>query len=91
MHKYTIEFSSRAARDILHHRKSGNLPLYRKLETLIEELKIHPRTGTGKPEQLKHGLSGKWSRRINDEHRLIYSINDEIVSIEVISAKGHYE
>ena len=56
---------------------------------LMEELAQHPFTGTGKPEPLKHEFSGCWSRRINREHRLVYEVSDNIVSI--LSAKGHYE
>ena len=43
----------------------------------MEELEKHPFTGTGRPEQLKHKLAGNWSRRINQEHRLVYKILDE--------------
>ncbi len=56
---------------------------------LIEESKRTPFEGTGKPELLKANLSGFWSRRINDEHRLIYSVTDE--AIIVYSMRGHYE
>lgn len=59
-----------------------------KISRLFEELKIHPETGTGKPEQLKGELSGYWSRRINQEHRLIYTIGEDTVTI--YSLKGHY-
>lgn len=55
----------------------------------MEELAQHPFTGTGKPEPLKHEFSGCWSSRINREHRLVYEVSDNIVSI--LSAKGHYE
>ena len=48
----------------------------------------NPFAGIGKPEQLKHSLSGSWSRRINAEHRLIYEVIGEIVYIQ--SLKGHY-
>jgi toxin YoeB len=48
-----------------------------------------PFTGTGKPELLKHKLSGIWSRRINKEHRLIYEVKDDIVFI--LSVRGHYQ
>jgi toxin YoeB len=48
---------------------------------LIKELRIHPFTGTGKPEQLKHELTGKWSRRINKVHRLIYEVKGDVVII----------
>ncbi|TAE13610.1 MAG: Txe/YoeB family addiction module toxin [Bacteroidetes bacterium] len=53
------------------------------------ELTKHPFTSTEKPEPLTHALTGCWSRRISREHRLIYEVSQEIVS--VLSAKGHYE
>jgi toxin YoeB len=88
---YTIEINEKAKADIAHHKKSGNLSLYRKLESLFEELHEHPYTGTGKPERLKENLSGLWSRRINQEHRLIYSVEENIVTVTIVSAKGHYQ
>jgi len=51
---------------------------------------MHPETGTGKPERLKFDLSGYWSRRINKKDRLIYFIQNEIVTVTVVSALGHY-
>ena len=48
-----------------------------------------PKAGIGKPELLKHGLSGLWSRRINKEHRIIYNFDDEKVNI--ISLRMHYK
>ena len=45
--------------------------------------------GIGKPEQLKYDLSGKWSRRINEEHRFVYEIEENY--LKVFSLKGHYE
>ena len=59
-----------------------------KLLTLFEELTEHPFTGTGKPESLKHEFSGYWSRRINKEHRLIYSVSENTVYINTVF--GHY-
>ena len=50
----------------------------------------HPTTGTGQPEALKHNLSGLYSRRINQKHRLIYSINEHLVTIYILSAYAHY-
>ncbi|MGH2642395.1 MAG: Txe/YoeB family addiction module toxin [Chitinophagaceae bacterium] len=55
----------------------------------MEELTEHPFTGTGKPEPLKHTLTGMWPRRINKEHRLVYEVKGTTVFI--LSAKGHYE
>ncbi len=85
---YYLEFTDKASEDIADHKKSGNKTVLNKLLVLLEELNDHPYTGTGRPEQLKHALSGLWSRRINHQHRLIYEVSDTIVYI--LSAKGHY-
>ena len=85
---YYLDFTDQAKEDIEFHKKSGNKSVKKKLLVLLEELRIHPFTGTGKPEPLKHQLSGCWSRRINREHRLIYEVTDQIIFI--LSAKGHY-
>jgi len=62
--------------------------IYRKIITLITDTCREPFTGLGKPEPLKHNLSGCWSRRITDEHRLVYTV--EHGSIRIISCKYHY-
>lgn len=85
---YKLDFSKQAVKDIDSHKKSGNKVLTKKLLILFNELIEDPFNGTGKPEQLKHNLSGLWSRRINSEHRLIYEIEKDIIYI--LSAKGHY-
>ena len=85
---YFIEFNKKAQKDL---KKLSSFPLYyNKLEKLIEELKIHPETGTGKPEQLKYNDVPTWSRRISEKHRLVYEIQGEVVTVLVISAYGHY-
>ena len=61
-----------------------------KIAALLEELCEHPTTGTGKVEQLKGDLEGYWSRRINKASRLIYKIEEDIITVFVISLKGHY-
>jgi toxin YoeB len=66
-----------------------NKKIFNKLVSLIREVKRTPYIGTGKPEPLKHDKSGLWSRRITDEHRLIYKIENDIVIIK--SCKGHYD
>ena len=63
---------------------------FTKAQRFIEELKVHPKTGTGRPEALKGDRSGQWSREITKKHRLIYEIHDEIVSVIVLTAYGHY-
>ncbi|MBQ2678749.1 MAG: Txe/YoeB family addiction module toxin [Firmicutes bacterium] len=63
--------------------------ILRKINQLIKDISRDPFDGIGKPEPLKENLSGFWSRRINDEHRLIYIVEEATVII--ISCKGHYE
>ena len=62
--------------------------ILKKINSLIKDIKRDPYNGIGKPELLKHELSGCWSRRISDEHRLVYEITDH--SIFIISCKYHY-
>jgi toxin YoeB len=87
---YKLDIPQEIANEIADYKKIGNLSSFNKIIGFLEELKLHPRTGTGKPEQLKYGLRKYWSRRINHEDRLIYSINDNIVLVEIISVSGHY-
>jgi toxin YoeB len=86
---YALDFTDDAKSDLKFHKKSGNKATLKKIVTFLEEITEHPFTGTGKPEPLKHDLSGKWSRRINQEHRLVYEVIETIV--KVYSAKGHYD
>lgn len=88
--KYTIVFLPEAEKDIRQIKKSGNKALLRKLSSLLEEISEHPTLGTGKPEQLKHYKEPTWSRRISGEHRLVYEIQEEVITILVLSAYGHY-
>jgi toxin YoeB len=76
--------------DLKKHRKHGNTSAVKKIEIMLKELSEHPYTGTGQPEQLKYNLQGFWSRRINKKDRLIYSVNENIVTVYVVSAMGHY-
>ena len=86
---YGIEFSEKAKKDL---KSLSATPKYlSKMEKLLKEVRVHPTTGTGKPERLKHYAEPTWSRRISDKHRLVYRIYDEIVVVLVISAYGHYE
>lgn len=64
---------------------------FKKFNSLIEELKVHPKVGTGKPKPLSGNRSGQWSRKITDKHRLIYKIKEEEVVVLVLSAWGHYD
>jgi toxin YoeB len=64
-------FSEHAWEDYLYWQKTDGQMLKR-INRLIHEIIRDPFTGSGKPEPLRHGLSGYWSRRINDEHRIVY-------------------
>lgn len=59
-----------------------------KIVEFFDELPKSPFTGKGKPEALRHNLSGCWSRRITDEHRLVYEVTDSYVRI--LSCRFHY-
>lgn len=63
----------------------------KKLEKIIEELREHPRTGTGQVEQLRHYKEETWSRRLTREHRIVYRIYDDVVEVLVLSVYGHYD
>lgn len=73
--------------DYLYWHKQGNKSNIKKINKLIKDIDRSPFAGLGKPEPLKHDLSGKWSRRITDEHRLIYRVENE--TIFIYSAKDH--
>ncbi len=88
--KYKVILSIQAIKHTLLLRKNDP-GAYKKIKKLLEELRKHPKTGTGKPERLKGNRSGQWSRRISKKHRLIYTINDDIIEVYVISAYGHYD
>lgn len=62
--------------------------LFERLRRIIGETAKTPFEGIGKPEPLKHELKGYWSRRINDEHRLVYKVTDE--QIIIVSCRYHY-
>jgi toxin YoeB len=88
---YTLDITAQAKKDIAYLKKNGGKAVTNKIEKLLVELIEHPKTGTGQVEQLKGNRQGQWSRRIDKKNRLVYSIDDEIVTVEVISAKGHYD
>jgi toxin YoeB len=62
--------------------------LLKRLNSLIRDIQRSPYEGIGKPEPLKHGLSGYWSRRITDEHRIVYKVEDD--AIFIAQARYHY-
>lgn len=80
-------FATKAWEDYQYWQKTDKKVLKR-INTLIKDIKREPFEGIGKPEPLKHALSGYWSRRINDEHRIVYKIYQE--SLLVAQVRYHY-
>lgn len=91
MARFRVIIRKLAEKHIKHHYYSGNKATIKRIQQIISELELHPYTGIGNPEQLKHELSGFWSRRINQKDRMIYFVEDHIVTVTVVSAKDHYE
>ena len=88
-----VIYSVKAQKDREFWKKSGNKAIMNKISALIIDIQKHPFEGIRKPEPLKYQLTGKWSRRINQEHRIIYQVIDEntIEILNILSLKGHYE
>jgi toxin YoeB len=84
----TVSFHADAWRDFTAM-ATTEPKLYERLVRLINESARDPFTGIGKPEPLRHELKGWWSRRINDEHRLVYRVTNE--AIVIAACRLHYE
>ena len=80
-------FSEHAWNDYLHWQKTGR-KIQKRINRLIKEVQRSPFEGIGKPEPLKHALSGYWSRRINDEHRFVYKVSND--SVLIAQLRYHY-
>ncbi len=80
-------FSENAWQDYLYWQKTDK-KLLKRVNELIKDIKRDPFVGIGKPEKLKHSLSSYWSRRINDEHRIVYKIEDDLLLIA--QCRYHY-
>lgn len=83
-----IAFEKNAFEDFIDWSNSDK-KIYKRIVSLILDILRQPFTGIGKPEPLKHELKGYWSRRINEEHRLVYKVETETITI--ISCKYHYD
>ena len=71
------------------HRQTTDRSILKRIDRLIDDARRDPFAGIGKPEQLRHALSGTWSRRITEEHRLVYLVDgDDLV---ILQARYHYE
>jgi toxin YoeB len=82
-----IVFSERAWDDYLYWQTQDRKMLHR-INQLIRDCQRDPFSGTGKPEPLKHALAGYWSRRITDEHRMVYKVTDDALLIAQL--RYHY-
>lgn len=90
MGKFRIKVTKIAQKDIEKHLKSGNKVSIRAIDKILEDLLENPYEGYGNPEALKYEYFGYWSRKINQKDRLIYRVDEDIVTVFVISAMGHY-
>ena len=82
-----LVFSDEAWEDYLYWQKQDR-KIVERINKLIQEVKRDPFSGVGKPEPLKHALSGFWSRRITDEHRMVYRV--EGASLQIAQLRYHY-
>ncbi len=88
---YTVITENLAKVELRQHYKSGNQASIKKIEKIFKELAVHPYFGSGNPKALKYQMSGYWSRMINQKDRLIYRVDDDTVTVYVVSAIGHYD
>lgn len=79
-----------AKKDLEFWKKSGNTQIQNRINQLIADTIQHPFSGIGKPEPLKGTLQGKWSRRINAEHRMIYSVSQGKIYLYILALRYHY-
>ncbi|WP_366535701.1 Txe/YoeB family addiction module toxin [Streptococcus pneumoniae] len=82
--------NSHTRKEYLYFSQSGNKTILNKITALLNDIAEHPYTGIGKPEPLKYDLVGKWSRRINEEHRIVYAVNDDRIEVDILSMRHHY-
>ena len=83
-----IEFTLKAQEDLEYWKRINNVIVLKRIRKLLENIIETPFEGLGKPEPLKYTLTGAWSRRIDREHRLVYEVSEELIT--VLSLKGHY-
>lgn len=80
-------FAENAWEDYLYWQKADK-KILKRINLLIRDITREPFEGIGKPEPLKHALAGYWSRRISDEHRIVYKINQD--SLLIVQLRFHY-
>jgi len=83
-----IDYSENALTDLAHWKQKGTETVRKRIQNLIENIAQTPFSGIGKPEPLKHSLSGKWPRQIDQKNRIIYTVAND--RVRVYSMRGHY-
>lgn len=84
-----VAYLEKALKDLKYWQSSGNKIIQNRIVKLINDIQMSPFEGIGKPEPLKYSLSGKWSRRITESDRIIYSISKN--TLFIYSLRGHYD
>lgn len=82
-----LSFTANGWEDYLYW-QSYDKQILKKINKLLKDCQCSPYSGIGKPEQLRHELTSAWSRRISDEHRLVYLVSDN--DIRVLACRYHY-
>jgi toxin YoeB len=90
MSTYAITFAPKA-KDGLEKLKKSEPSSFKKAVKLLNEIAVHPTSGTGHPEPLKGKPENRWSRVITKKHRLVYCVHEAEVYVEVLSSYGHYD
>jgi toxin YoeB len=85
-----IVLTKRAIKERDFWKKTGNKNIQKRISLLLTDVIQNPYEGIGKPEMLKANLSGYWSRRITEELRLVYRVNEELNRLIIISMRFHY-
>ena len=88
--RYILIFAPRALEDFEKIKKSGDQARLKKLRTILEELQEHPLTGIGNPERLRY-KANTYSRRLSGKDRIVYSIHEDVVEVNILQMLGHYE
>lgn len=89
MKTYIITFAEEAKEGLAKLKRSEPAS-YKKAVKLLNEIALHPTTGTGHPEPLKGAPANRWSRQITKKHRLVYRIFEEEIHVYVLTSYGHY-
>jgi toxin YoeB len=83
-----VIYSEQAQEDLAYWIRSGDRAIMKRISVLMEDIEKHPFSGLGKPEPLKYDFSGMWSRCINTEHRIVYTVRG--TDIRILALRYHY-